>query len=95
MADEPEDPKRPKLVSFTERLKARSQEEADEFLYGLAGRLEARAQAAEAAGDLEQAIEMRAASYAVHAVDDLSWALFAVHKAEEVWEELQSLKAGD
>ena len=55
----------PTVVSLRERREARSKAEDDEFLFGLAERLKTRAERAEAAGDREMAIEMRAASEAV------------------------------
>src|SRR4051794_5446379 len=69
MADEPD---KPKLVSLSERRNARAKAEDDELLWGLAERLAARAKAAEEAGDHEMAVEMRAASEAVHAADHLN-----------------------
>jgi hypothetical protein len=93
MTDDPEDPKHPTLVSLSEKRKARSKAEDDEFLWGLAERLKARAQAAEGAGDLELAIEMRAASEAVHAADFLNLALDAMELAHEEWDKLKALKS--
>ena len=86
-------PKPPTVVSLSDRRKARSQAEDDEFLFGLAQRLMARAETAEAAGDREMAIEMRAASEAVLAADYLSEALFAMEAAHEEWEKLKLLKS--
>jgi hypothetical protein len=92
MTDEPDD-KKPRLVSLGEKRKARAKAEDDEFLWGLTDRLAARAEAAEAAGDHEMAIEMRAAREAVHAADFLNMALFAMESAHEEWEKLQELKS--
>jgi hypothetical protein len=90
MTDDPEDPKHPTLVSLSEK-KARSKAEDDEFLWGLAERLKARA---ESAGDLEMAIEMRAASEAAHAADFLNMALDAMEVAHEEWDKLKALESG-
>jgi hypothetical protein len=92
MADDPDNSKQPKLVSLSEKRKARSKAEDDEFLFGLADRLAARAETAEAAGDHETAIEMKAASEAVHAADFLSMALCAMESAHEEWHKLMHLK---
>ena len=89
MADEPDDPK---LVSLSERRKARAKAEDDEMLWGLANRLAARAKAAEEAGDHEMAVEMRAASEAVHAADYLNLALCAMEAAHDEWEKLKRPK---
>jgi hypothetical protein len=86
-------PQPPTVVSLSDRRKARLKAEDDEFLFGLAERLRARAETAEAAGDREMAIEMRAASEAVLAADYLSEALFAMEAAHEGWEKLKLLKA--
>ena len=83
----------PTVVSLRERREARSKAEDDEFLFGLAERLKTRAERAEAAGDREMAIEMRAASEAVLAADHLSEALFAMEAAHEEWEKLKLLKS--
>jgi hypothetical protein len=42
MTDDPEDPKDPTLVSLSEKRKARSKAEDDEFPWGLAERLKAK-----------------------------------------------------
>jgi hypothetical protein len=86
-------PKPPTVVSLSDKRKARAQAEEDEFLSGLAERLRARAEKAEAAGDREMAIEMRAATEAVLAADYLSEALFAMEAAHEEWEKLKQLKS--
>ena len=86
-------PKPPTVVNLRERREARLKAEDDEFLFGLAERLKTRAETAEAAGDREMAIEMRAASEAVLAADYLSEALFAMEAAHEEWEKLKLLKS--
>jgi hypothetical protein len=60
------------------------------FLVGLADRLRARAEAAEAAGDQETAIEMRAAREAVAATDHLVMAFSAIEAAQDEWAKLKS-----
>jgi hypothetical protein len=92
MTNDPDDPKRPTLVSLSEKRKARAKAEDDEFLWGLADRLKTRAEAAEAAGDHEMAVEMRAASEAVHAADFLNMALYAMEAAHEEWDKLKPAK---
>jgi hypothetical protein len=92
MTDDPDD-KKPRLVSLSEKRKARAKAEDDEWLWGLEDRLDARAEAAEKAGDHETAIEMRAASHAVHAAYSLNMALFAMESAHDEWEKLQALKS--
>lgn len=90
MADDIDDPnKKPKIVSLREKRQARIEAEDDEFLYGLASRLRKRSEQAEAAGDREMAIEMRAASEAVHAADFLNMALTAMEIAHEEWAKLK------
>ena len=93
MTDDPEDPKHPTLVSLSEKRKARSKAEDDEFLWGLAERLKARAQAAEGAGNLELAIEMRAASEAVHAADFLNLCSRRNGTRPRKWDKLKALKS--
>ena len=87
-----DDPKKPKLVSLSDKRKARAKAEDDEFLSGLSQRLTARAEAAEEAGDRELAIEMRAASAAVDATDFLNMALMAMEIAHNEWDQLKGLK---
>jgi hypothetical protein len=60
------------------------------FLIGLADRLRARAEAADAAGDQQTAIEMRAASEAVKATDHLVMAFCAIEAAQGEWAKLNS-----
>ena len=92
MTGKPEDPKRLQLVSLTEERKARADTEGDEFLTGLSRRLWARAEKAETAGDLELAIEMKAAVAAVDAAELFETALVAMNVAREEWAKLKSLK---
>lgn len=87
-----DDPKKPKLVSLSDKRKARAKAEDDEFLSGLSQRLLERAEAAQQAGDEEMAIEMRAASAAVDAADFLSMALMAMDMAHDEWDSLKELK---
>jgi hypothetical protein len=47
MADDPDNPKPPILVDLGERRRARAKAEDDDFLFGLADRLRARADVAE------------------------------------------------
>ena len=93
MTDDPEDPKRPTLVSLSDKRKARAKAEDDELLWSLAERLKARAEAAEASGDHEMATEMRAASEAVHAADFLNMALNAMENAHDEWDKLKDRKS--
>ena len=64
----------------------------DEMLWGLADRLAARAKAAKEVGDHEMAVEMRAASEAVHAANYLNLALCAMEAAHDEWEKLKRPK---
>jgi hypothetical protein len=61
----------------------------DEFLGALAERLAARADTAEAAGDDEMAVQMRAASEAVHATEFLRMALSAMESAHYEWDKFK------
>ena len=92
MEDNSDKPKRTTLMNPGERRKALARTEDDECLVGLAGRLNARAEAAEASGDHELAIEMRAASASVDAIHFLNMALLAMEDADESWRRLRTQK---
>lgn len=87
-ADKPQP--EPRRSRFSGRSEAVNQGEYDEFLFGLADRLERRAKAAQEMGDEEFAIEMTAASHAVRAADMLSSAVMEADWAAEEWERLKS-----
>lgn len=83
--------KRPALVRLDAEWKARARAENAEFLFGLAERLDECAEVAEAAGDQELAVEIKAASEAVYSADYLPMALFTMEQAHEEWGKLQLL----